>query len=239
MRRLSGFTTLVFDCYGTLIDWEAGILYALRPALGPGLEASDDELLERFAEAEQRQERQTPSLPYRHLLGRVYARLAESLDLPVAAESAERFGASVGDWPAFPDSAEALAYLKRHYRLAALSNVDRQSFVASGHRLGDPFDAVFTAEEIGSYKPDPRNFEYALRRLGKLGVERTEILHTAQSLFHDIEPASRLGLATCWIDRRHGKPGFGATAAPSGATHPDFRFTGMAELARAHREGTA
>ena len=153
---------------------------------------------------------------------------------PIAAEAAA-FGASVGDWPAFPDSADALAYLKGHFQLVILSNVDRKSFAGSNRRLGVEFDQILTAEEIGSYKPDLRNFEYLLARAGEAGVAKGELLHVAQSLFHDHVPANRMGIASAWIDRRHDKPGGGATIVPDPMPHYDFRFTSMRALADAHR----
>ena len=145
----------------------------------------------------------------------------------------DEFGASVRTWPAFPDSGDALAYLKRHYRLAILSNVDRASFTQSNAKLGVTFDHIFTAEDIGSYKPDLRNFEYALARLREAGVEKRAVLHVAQSLFHDHVPAKLLGLASVWIDRRAGRPGAGAT--PPAAATPDWRFESLAEFAAADR----
>ena len=145
------------------------------------------------------------------------------------------FGASIQDWPAFPDSAEALGYLKQHYQLVILSNVDRASFAHSNQKLGVEFDAVYTAEDIGSYKPDPRNFEYMLARLAARGIAREQILHTAESLYHDHVPAKRFGLATCWIHRRAGKAGHGATRQPEAEVRPDFRFETLGAMAAAHR----
>jgi 2-haloacid dehalogenase len=231
---LSDFKVLSFDCYGTLIDWEAGMLDALRPlrersGIGP------DELLEAYGSVEHEVEEAFPALAYSQLLERVHAGLSERFGLAPDPTEAAAFGASVGDWPAFPDSAEALAYLKQHFKLIILSNVDRKSFAGSNRRLGVEFDAILTAEEIGSYKPDLRNFEYLLARVGEMGIAKSELLHVAQSLFHDHVPANQLGLASAWIDRRHGKPGGGATTVPDPMPHFDFRFNSMAELAGAHR----
>ena len=159
------------------------------------------------------------------------AAVADFVEIRGGSSGWSQFGASVPGWPAFPDSAAALRDLKRHYRLVILSNVDRESFSGSARRLGVDFDAVFTAEDIGSYKPDRRNFEYLLRELGKDGIGRDKILHTTQSLHHDHLPASRLGLATAWIDRRHERQGWGATPAAEVAV--DFRFTSLAEMAAA------
>jgi 2-haloacid dehalogenase len=143
------------------------------------------------------------------------------------------------DWPAFPDSGDALRYLKQHFALVILSNVDNESFVHSNARLGVAFDAIYTAADIGSYKPAKRNFEYMLADLGERGVERSDILHVAESLFHDHVPASSLGLASCWIHRRHGDEGFGATRPPGTMPTTDFRFESMAALAAAHQAKTA
>jgi 2-haloacid dehalogenase len=193
-----------------------------------------DAALADFGAAESAQERETPSLVYSQLLARVHNRLAEQWNVPPDAAKAEAFGAAVGDWPAFPDSAEALAYLKHHFKLVILSNVDRASFARSNKKLGVEFDAVYTAEDIGSYKPDPRNFTFMLDRLAALGHQPGDVLHVAQSLFHDHAPANRAGLASAWIDRRQGVGG-GATPQADSSVRYDFRFTSMAELAAAHR----
>ena len=241
--RLSDFRVLTFDCYGTLIDWESGIHTALRPLLAKaGAPPGRDAALESFARHETAQEAATPGLPYPALLARVHRLVAAELALPTSEAEDRRFGSSVPDWPAFADSAPALQYLKQHFQLVILSNVDRESFQGSNRRLGVAFDAVYTAQDIGSYKPDPANFDYMLRHLAARGVARGEILHTAQSLFHDHAPARSRHLASAWIDRRHDQAGWGATmAAPAdaGAAY-DFRFDSMADLVRAHRaEGTA
>jgi 2-haloalkanoic acid dehalogenase type II len=168
---------------------------------------------------------------YAALLSVVHARLAAvwgALDDP--AEN-ERFGASIGDWPAFPDTVAALHALKERYRLVILSNVDRVSFRATQQRLGVPFDAVYTAQDVGSYKPDPCNFAYLIGRLAEDGFQKSDVLHVAQSLYHDHAPANSIGLASAWIDRRHGATGWGATAAPPQGVRYDFQFNSLAELA--------
>lgn len=131
--------------------------------------------------------------------------------------------------------AQALAYLQGFYRLVILSNVDRASFARSNARLGVTFDAIYTAEDIGSYKPDPRNFRHMLDRLADYGHRPDAILHVAQSLFHDHGPAKGCGLASAWIDRRQGSEGWGATPPPEAGAHYDFRFASLAELEAAHR----
>lgn len=233
---LLDFDTLTFDCYGTLIDWEKGLLEAVRRHL-PGAPGDEDVVLETFGRFESEEEKATPDLVYPEILARVHGRLAGEWGLEGTADQAQAFGASVPQWPAFDDSPGALAILKRHFRLVILSNVDRESFAASNRRLGVEFDHIFTAQDIGSYKPDPRNFDYALQYLAEAGVAKEKILHTAQSLFHDHAPASRIGLATCWIDRRHAKDGWGATKAPGADFNTqvdvDYRFESLAAMADA------
>jgi 2-haloacid dehalogenase len=238
--RLTDYKVLTFDCYGTLIDWETGMVEALRP-LTDRLPSPlpRDAILEAHAFHESTQQALTPAKPYRDLLAVVYKRLAEEWGLHATHEACVAYGRSVRDWPAFPDTAEALAYLKRHFKLVILSNVDNESFSGSNARLGVAFDAVVTAEDVGAYKPSPRNFEALLQRLGRgLGgapVAKGDILHTAESLFHDHVPANAFGLATCWIHRRHAKAGFGATMDPGTQPRIDVRFESMADMAAAHR----
>ncbi len=223
---LSAFDVLTFDCYGTLIDWEAGILAGLRQILGPsGVVAGDDDLLERYARAEAAAE-SGPYLPYREVLARSAAAVCSELGVTTGAADLAAFGGSVADWPAFADSAEALAALAAKYRLGVITNCDDDLFAASIERLGVTFDPVVTAQQVGAYKPSSRNFEVALERLA---LPRERILHVAQSLFHDHVPAKRLGLTTVWIDRRQGRPGSGATP-PAEAT-PDLSVPSMAAFA--------
>jgi 2-haloalkanoic acid dehalogenase type II len=234
LRELSEFEVLTFDCYGTLIDWETGMLEALRPWLERcAVRPDDDQILEAFARHEVATQTETPGLLYPAVLAEVHRRLALEWGIESRPADAESFGQSVPRWPAFPDSAAALRTLQEHYRLVVLSNIDRASFRASAEHLGVEFDAVFTAEEIGSYKPDLRNFEHLLRELGKRGIAADKILHTAQSLYHDHQPARSLGLATAWIDRRHDRGGSGATPPTAGTVEFDFRFTSLGEMAAA------
>jgi 2-haloalkanoic acid dehalogenase type II len=173
-------------------------------------------------------------MDYSELLAEVHRRIAHEWDCDIGEEMHRRFGASVPDWPAFPDSVEALAYLKRHFQLVILSNVDRKSFASSNARLGVTFVAIYTAQDIGSYKPSLRNFEYMLTRLAELGHTKADILHTAQSLFHDHAPAKAFNLASAWIDRRHDRQGFGATMPPPQGAAYDFRFPSLAAMVEAH-----
>jgi len=233
--KLGDFSALTFDCYGTLIDWEAGILANLAPLIArSGGDLGNDAVLETFARHEAAQEAETPDMIYSRLLTVVHGRIAAEWGVLADAAEAARFGASVPDWPAFPDTAEALRYLKQHFKLGILSNVDRESFKGSNKRLGVSFDWIMTAEDIGSYKPSPRNFEYMIETLGSDGVDKGKILHTAESLFHDHVPANRFGLASCWIFRRHDKDGFGATSRPAEMPRIDFRFNSLGAMAEAH-----
>jgi 2-haloacid dehalogenase len=222
------FEALTFDCYGTLIDWETGILAALRPNLaGHAIDASDDELLEAFGRAEAAIEA-GPYRPYREVLAGCLEQIGRDYGLALAPEALLGFGGSVADWPAFPDSSDALARLQSRFRLGVITNCDDDLFAASSRRLGVEFEWVVTAQNVGSYKPDERNFEVAFSRMG---LPRDRILHVAQSLFHDHVPAKRLGLSTVWIDRRHGRSGSGAT--PPASVTPDATYPDMASFAAA------
>ena len=235
--RLTDFKVLTFDCYGTLIDWEGGIWTALQPLLAQGgLDLGRDQVLETFAKHESAQEAATPGLVYPALLTTVHRQLSEHWGLETTPAMDANFGASVPDWPAFADSTRALSALKRHFKLVILSNVDGNGIVASNRRLAVEFDAIYTAQDIGSYKPTHGNFTYLLEHLkADLGLDKGDILHTAQSLFHDHAPAQEIGLATCWIDRRKGQEGWGATMPPPAVIETDFHFASMADLAEAVR----
>jgi len=239
-KKLTDYDALTFDCYGTLIDWESGMVTGLRPLTEKLDRAlSRDEILEAHARHESGQQAWKPAQKYTDLLATVYRRLAEEWGISVSWAECETYGRSVRNWPAFPDSHDALSYLKQHYELVILSNVDNPSFAASNDRLGVPFDAIYTAEDVGSYKPNDRNFEYMLQHLSRNGIAADRILHTAESLFHDHVPANRHGLATCWIYRRHDQQGFGATMDPGQQPNIDFRFNSMAALVEAHRKMVA
>jgi 2-haloacid dehalogenase len=235
--RLTDFKVLTFDCYGTLIDWESGIAEALRPlATRVNRALTRDEILEAHARYESAQQAYTPTTRYRDLLAIVYKRLAEEWGVAVRWEECVAYGRGIGAWPEFEDSPGALQYLKRYFRLVILSNVDNESFAASNRRLQVAFDAVYTAEDIGSYKPSPRNFQYMIENLARLGVRKEQILHTAESMFHDHAPANQFKLASCWIFRRHNREGFGATMKPDKMPSYNFRFNNLAEMVRAHQE---
>lgn len=236
--KLTDFRALTFDCYGTLIDWETGLYAAFQPLLKRGgVTLPRDEVLAAFARHESEQEAATPQMIYSELLAEVHRRLAREWNVSPSEDEAVAFGKSVPDWPAFPDTVASLQYLQRYYKLVILSNVDRVSFEGTQRRLGVTFDAVCTAQDIGSYKPDPRNFAYLINTLAGLGVLKRQILHTAQSLYHDHGPARAAGLASAWIDRRQQLEGWGATSPPAGTPRYDFRFASLGEMVRAHQAG--
>jgi len=234
------FRALTFDVYGTLIDWEAGILAQLRPfAERTGLKLDDEALLSAFGAAEARWEADHPGMPYSTLLAAVHRDLQRGWGVGPDEAAALAFGGSVPEWPAFPDSAAAMARLKKHFQLFALSNVDNRSIAGSLPRLGHPFDATFTAEDIGSYKPALRNFDFALAGLDRRGIAPGEVLHVAQSLFHDHVPATAKGLANVWIDRRAGMAGEGATPIPANMPAIGWRFETLAAFADAVDQAAA
>jgi 2-haloacid dehalogenase len=223
---LDRFDVLTFDCYGTLIDWESGLLAALRaPLAAHGIAAGDDALLEAFARHESAVEA-GPYRPYREVLGEVLAAMLAHRGVEAGPEEKAAFGGSVAEWPPFPDSAAALARLHERFKLGVITNCDDDLFAASERRLGVAFDWVVTAQQAHRYKPNPRGFELMFERVG---LPPSRILHVAQSLYHDHVPAKRLGLATVWVDRRGGRAGSGATP-PADAT-PDLTVPDMATLA--------
>lgn len=229
--KLRDFRVLTFDCYGTLIDWESGILTILRPwASRAGIAADDSALLGAFAEAESAAQAARPGARYPEILRDTHARIAFSLGAPPDSAAAEALGASVGDWPAFPDSPEALAQLKSRYKLVIVSNVNRESFAKSQKKLGVEFDAIVTAEEVGAYKPDPRMFHRALEVTASLGAPPERVLHVAQSLFHDHVPAKKLGLASVWVRRPSPRGEFGAARDPGVGVSPDWTVASLAEF---------
>ncbi len=230
---LADYEALSFDCYGTLIDWEAGIATVLTPwARENGLDLDAEALLAAYAGHEAATEAAEPGALYPRVLADSFRALGERLGVPVTPEWAAALGGSVPDWPAFPDSPGALASLARKYKLIIVSNVHREGFAASNERLGVMFDRIITAQDVGSYKPALGHFDALAKALDELGVAPGRLLHVAQSLFHDHVPAKQLGLPTVWIDRRHDKPGWGATPPPADVT-PDWTFPSMAAFAAA------
>jgi len=237
---MSDYKVLTFDCYGTLIDWEAGIWDALQPLLMANKRKDITRLdaLESYAELEGKQESDTPEMLYTDVLKCVHKAFATKFNLQTREQLDADFGDSIQHWPAFSDTADALRFLKTRYQLVILSNVSRDGFAASNRKLGVEFDAVYTAEDIGSYKPAAANFEYLVARLDSdLGLAKSDILHTAQSLFHDHAPANKFGLANAWIDRRRlSESGtWGAIAKVDQRPNIDFMFFSMGDMADAVR----
>jgi 2-haloacid dehalogenase len=233
-RNLADFSALSFDCYGTLIDWEAGIAAVLTPwAARHGLGLGREELLAGYARHEAAAETAHPYDLYPAILARSFRDLGAELGAEVTGPDAEHLAQSVPSWPAFGDSAAALASLSERYKLIILSNVDRASFQGSSQLLGATFASVLTAQDIGSYKPSARNFGALLAEAQRIGIAPGRLLHVAQSLFHDHVPAKAAGLSTVWINRRHGQPGWGATPPPPAGITPDWEFPSMAAFAAA------
>jgi 2-haloalkanoic acid dehalogenase type II len=237
-KLLTDFTTLTFDCYGTLIDWESGIWDAYQPLIMASgrSDITRNAALVVHAGLESAQQAATPGMLYPELLAKVHAAFARHHEIETTEEMDAAFGASLPHWPAFPDTADALRRLKTRYKLVILSNVNRAGFAAANRKLGVEFDAIYTAEDVGSYKPDPRNFEHMLARLqADHGVGKGQILHTAQSLFHDHVPATGFGLAKAWIDRQGLSKGgdWGATAEVPSLPEVDFLFPAMVAMADA------
>jgi 2-haloacid dehalogenase len=207
--RLTDFDALSFDCYGTLIDWEAGIAAVLsRWARSRQLSLDEEALLAAFSQHEATVEAGHPQDLYPAILARSMRGLGSELGAEVSEQDARALARSVPGWPAFPDSRDALSALGKRYKLIILSNVDRESFAGSNRRLGVRFTSILTTQDIGSYKPSPRNFEALAAEASRLGIPRGRLLHVAQSLFHDHVPAKKAGLPTAWINRRHDRPGW-------------------------------
>lgn len=217
---------LSFDCYGTLINWERGILNALEPWVSRFGAAK---VLAGFGAIEPDLEHANPNWPYRQIVAEVHRQMARELGLEPDDHAAVEFAASIASWPPFPDTIEALKLLKKRFDLYILSNVDEVSISGTLKLLEVPFDGVYTAEQIGSYKPDPRNFDYLLKQLSVRGVRSHEVVHVAQSLYHDHGPAQAAGLHTVWIDRTQGKPG--ATRLPNPLPQFDMRFETLGDFA--------
>lgn len=231
MMKLQDTTALTFDCYGTLIDWERGILDSIRPWIHQhGLIIEDARLLEEFAKAESRIERDNPAVPYTDILRHVHHALARAFGVAEDIGEASHFATSVGDWPPFPDTIDALRDLQGSHKLIIVSNTDHASFKKTQERLGIVFDAVVVAEDVGAYKPDHRMFQRALEVLSEMGIGAGQFIHVAQSLYHDHVPAKQLNLTTAWVDRYRGSRSAGATPMIVEEVHPDYRVSTLREL---------
>ena len=235
-KKLNDYNVLTFDCYGTMIDWESGIWDALQPVIlaNKREDMTREITLRAFAKIETAQEISTPGMIYSDLLSHVHHDLAKEFEIDSNTKLDRAFGLSVPHWPAFPDSADALRKLKRHFKLVILSNVHRDGFAASNKKLGVDFDAIYTAQDVGSYKPNVANFNYMISRLkSEFGIEQGQILHTAQSLHHDHVPATMVGLDKAWIDRQNlsNSDNWGATAIVNERPDVNFTFSTLMEMA--------
>ena len=230
------FKILSFDCYGTLIDWESGIWNAFQPVIlfNNRNDLTREKVLRNFALLESEQQKQTPSMLYSEILFNVHKKFTEENELKSTDELDKNFGSSVPFWPAFADSADALRILKSKFKLVILSNVNVAGFTSSNRWLGVEFDEIYTAEHVGSYKPNPGNFEYMFDNLKKAhDAEKKDILHVAQSLFHDHVPAKDFGMNTVWIDRQNLSKGgnWGATKVVENQPKPDVIFEDLISFA--------
>jgi putative hydrolase of the HAD superfamily len=227
--KLTDFKVLTFDVVGTLIDFERGVLASVRRLGGAAAkDLKDDQIFEPYMRG-----RAAFAGRSSQQMGNVYLSLAKELGLPDDAQSAAAFQRDVLEWPAFPDSVAALKRLRKHFRLVAMTNADRVALSAYSHTLCDPFDDTVCCDETGVAKPDPQFFAFNRGRQAAFGYKFDEILHTAQSQYHDIGVATKLGYSTCWIERRQGLKGFGATPVPEVVTAPTFTFPTLAALADA------
>ena len=225
MLDFDRFEWVSFDCYGTLIDWETGISDAVGGALAShDIHLSRAEILALFAESEPQIQAGGGYLEYRRVLRRVMAMIGVKLGFQFTESDLTCLSDTLGSWPIFPDTAPALRAMKSRYKLAIISNVDDDLFAQTAQVLGVEFDAVVTAEQVRSYKPDHRNFRVALERMG---ADKSRWLHVGESLYHDIAPANELGIASVWVNRGHG--GGGATR-PANA-RPDMETPDLATLA--------
>src|SRR5215469_16251910 len=225
------FKVLTFDVVGTLIDFEAGMIGYLREAAGAEpARVSDDAILESY----RRSTAVRSGTRYPDDLVRVYGDIARELGLPQRPGLAEGFRDSIKSWPAFPDSSEALRRLRRRYRLVAMTNAQRWALTHMARTLGEPFDDSVTSDDARCDKPDPVFFAFARGRLSAAGFVLEDILHVAQSQYHDIGVARQLGYTVCWIERRQSRGGgWGGTQVPPEVTRPDYHFATLAQLADA------
>jgi putative hydrolase of the HAD superfamily len=225
----SNFKLLTFDVVGTLIDFETGVLDAVRRIGGRTEEQlGDDAIWEVYHRARAIHHGRSSEV-----FGNIYRVFAAELDLPDTDAAAEAFQLSVLRWPAFADSVDALRRLRRQFRLVAMTNADRTAFTAYARTLGLPFHDSVTVDEAGVTKPDPAFFHFNRGRQSAYGIKQSEILHVAQSQYHDMGVARALGYTICWIERRQGKPGWGGSPTPPTVTTPDFHFATLAQLADA------
>ena len=225
MLDFSQFKALTFDCYGTLIDWENGILNALRPVLqNHNIQISDNQTLEIYADFESRAEA-GDFKNYRTILQMTMDSLGEEFGFSPTLAERDCLADSIQNWQPFADTVTALKALKTRYQLGILSNIDDDLFSHSARHLQVEFDWIITAQQLGSYKPSLNNFQQAIHRIG---LPKEQVLHIAQSLFHDIAPAKEMELTTVWVNRRRDVQGFGAT--PKATAKPDLEVPNLQSL---------
>ncbi|WP_439817713.1 HAD-IA family hydrolase [Zavarzinia sp. CC-PAN008] len=237
--ELTQFKALTFDVIGTLINHEQGLLDWMQPRLAAaGKDIVDDDLLVMFSATDAYQSRLGTEMPFPKQLPFIWEELCARLGIAHDPADGATFTDSVDAWPAFPDSVEALAYLRQHFHLVTITNGGRVATGIFAQRLGSPFHKLITSEDMGTNKPHPEAFAFAEAYLNGVGVARAEWLHVAQSQYHDIVPARALGIHSAWIERRHGR-GYGASPVPPHRETPDFHFHSLAQLAQAHRAALA
>ena len=226
MLSFDDFDVLTFDCYGTLIDWENGMLAALRPLFSrDGRKVSDAQILELYGEIEADLE-SGPYLSYREILSQTAQEIGRRLKIEVSVDEAHGFASSITRWKPFMDTVAALQSMAKRFRLGIISNVDDDLFAETRKKLAPvEFDFVVTAQQMQSYKPCHKNFEEAIRRSG---LTKDQILHAGQSLYHDIAPANTLGIRNVWVNRPSIRPGASATRA--GTATPTYQVRSLTEL---------
>jgi putative hydrolase of the HAD superfamily len=225
----SQFKVLTFDVVGTLIDFETGVLSAIRKIAGKAAaELSDDQIFASYKRGRDAHPERSSEVMFN-----VYRFLTHELKLPADDVACDAFQLAVLRWQPFADSAEALKRLRTKFRLVAMTNADRVALSAYAHALGNPFDDTVCADETGVAKPNPEFFAYNKGRQSAFGYKQSDILHVAQSQHHDIGIARKVGYKVCWIERRQGLPGFGGTPEVAHLTKPDFHFPTMKAFADA------
>ena len=229
---------LSFDVVGTLIDFETGVLNYLCPlAAKAGVRVDDAAILASFGRAEDEQHKLTPGINFTRMLPDICRLVAEELGLPTSKSDVDGLRLSMAQWPAFPDSVAAMKRLRKHFRLVAMTNADNWALAQFRRTLDEPFDDTVTAEDVETCKPDPQVFAYARGRNSSFGFHLNDYLHVAQSQYHDIGVAKRLGYHVAWIERRQGQPGSGASPSVAEKTKPDYHYSTLAQLADAVERG--
>jgi 2-haloacid dehalogenase len=231
MDSLASKKVLTFDCYGTLIDWESAIIENIK-AIWPDLNEADDTILGWFADAEHNIQSLHPTMTYQNVLQEVIKRIASKNNLKLSEYQSENFGASIKDWKPFDDTVEALQILSEKFKLVIVSNIDNESIAATKLHLKAPFFKTFTAQDIGAYKPDQRVFQFVFDHLSLEGYTKGDILHVAESLYHDHVPAKEMGFSSVWINRRFAKTGSGATPTVTQEFIPELVFNDLISFAR-------